>query len=260
MGLLAARTASVKNASKVPEVVLGFWLVKILATTLGETAGASVSMTVTAGYAVANLLFVALFTVAIGLQLTVRRYVPSVYWFAVVVTIALGMTLSGYLARRLGGGYVSFSLLLFVLLVSMLLLWRWVGDRVACQGIAARRDEVFYWLVIAIASTLGTALGDLVVDDLGLGFVDEALLFGALLAPIAVAYFATRISPVNLFWGAFVLTQPLGSTLGDVLMKPRSEGGLAVGTVESYIFLLSSMMLTLLISSEFARLRRSDDQ
>ncbi|WP_193165954.1 COG4705 family protein [Microbulbifer hainanensis] len=255
--VLSVNPAESLTASKVPEVVAGFWLIKILATTLGETGGDSISMTLHAGYAAASLIFLLFFIAALSFQLRSRRFTPSIYWFAVVTTTTLGTTVSDFLDRSLGLGYIHSSMILTVLLVSVLAAWYWVRGRIACQDIADIRDESFYWVAILIANTLGTAVGDYASDDLGLGFGGGSLLFGGLLLTVAIFYFATNVPRARLFWVAFVLTRPLGATLGDILTKSREDGGLAVGTIETSLFILSSMVLAILLVGEFSRLRKS---
>ncbi|WP_346839327.1 hypothetical protein [Microbulbifer sp. SAOS-129_SWC] len=257
MDIRSADAAEGIWSSKVPQVTAGFWLIKILATTLGETGGDAISMTLHAGYAAASLAFLVVFIVALGLQLRSAGYTPSIYWFAVVSTTTLGTTLSDFADRTLGLGYVRSAMMLSLLLLVVLIAWRWARGRIACQDIADPRDEVFYWVAILVANTLGTAAGDFTADDLGLGFGGGALLFGALLALLGATSLVAAGARVGLFWVAYVLTRPLGATLGDVLTKPRDHGGLAVGTIESSLFILSSMILAVLIAGEFNRLRKS---
>ena len=211
--------------SKVPLVTVAFWIIKIFATTLGETGGDALSMTLNLGYAVSSLIFMAFFAIAVAVQVRADRYHPFVYWAVVVATTTVGTTMSDYLDRTAGLGYIKSSIVLFVGVLLVLAAWRAVAGRIEFENIATRRDEVFYWLTILVSNTLGTALGDYVADDAGLGFVRGALLFSGLLVLVALAHFFTKLPKSVLFWAAYVLTRPLGATLGDTLTKPFAHGG-----------------------------------
>ncbi len=224
-------------ANKVPEVTILFWLIKIIATTLGETGGDALSMTLQFGYAVSTLIFFGVFVIAVAAQVAARAYHPFVYWAVIVATTTAGTTLSDYLDRSLDLGYIKASLLLFGGLCAVLGLWRAVTGSVAVNRIADRRAELFYWVTILVSSTLGTGLGDFVASDAGLGFGGGALLFGGALTIIAIAYFTSAMSRTVLFWMAFILTRPLGATLGDLLTKPRAEGGLHLSRIDSSLVL-----------------------
>src|SRR5437588_1881285 len=212
--------------SKVPAVTIGFWIAKILATTVGETGGDALSMTLKLGYAVSTLIFLGFFVVTLAAQVNSKRYHPLYYWVVVVATTTVGTTTSDYLDRTVGLGYIKSSILLFCGVLVVLASWRYTTGHIAMDHITSRRDETFYWLTILVSNTLGTALGDFTADDAGLGFERGALVFAGLLALVALAHYFTKISKPVLFWAAYVLTRPLGATLGDTLTKPHEEGGL----------------------------------
>lgn len=240
--------ATVRRRSKVPEVVFGFWLVKICATTLGETGGDALSMTLRLGYAVSSLIFLAFFAVALTAQIKATRYHPAIYWTVVVATTTVGTTSSDFIDRTLGVGYVVSSIVLAIGVAMMLVLWRLTAGRIEYENIRTRRDELFYWVTILIANTLGTALGDYVADDVGLGFVRGALLFTLVLVVIGALYFLTEVSKAWLFWAAYVLTRPLGATVGDTLTKPHSDGGLALSRITSSLVIALLMIVIVAIN------------
>src|ERR1700716_4305181 len=212
--------------SKVPEVTFAFWIAKICATTLGETGGDALSMTLNLGYAVSTLIFLGLFAAALAGQLTATRFHPVLYWVVVVATTTVGTTTSDYLDRTLGLGYVKSSIILFCAVIAVLLIWRAVSGTISVDRITNPTNEFFYWLTILVSNTLGTALGDFTASTTGLGFERGALVFGTLLAVVAAARYGTKIPGMVLFWAAYVLTRPLGATLGDALTKPHDAGGL----------------------------------
>jgi uncharacterized membrane-anchored protein len=216
--------------SKIPQVTLAFWIVKICATTLGETAGDLLSMTLHVGYAVSTILLFSVFALALTAQLLAKTFRPALYWTVVLATSAAGTTMSDFMDRTLGLGYAKGSLILVGLLIATLLIWRKAEGSLSVEAISTRRGEVFYWLAILFSNTLGTALGDYLADDSGLGFLGAALLIGGLLGLVVGAHFWTKISSVALFWIAFILTRPFGATFGDLLSKPQSKGGLNFGT------------------------------
>ncbi len=242
-GALPAREQS--PASKVPAATAAFWLVKICATTVGETGADALSMTLKLGYALTTAIFLAVFLVAITFQMGARRYRPAIYWAVVVATTTVGTTASDFIDRTLHVGYVRASVMLLALVVGVLVAWRLVAGRVAADRIATRTDEAFYWLAILTSNTLGTALGDFTADRTGLGFGFEygALLFAALLAGTAIAYRLRLLPPTILFWAAYVLTRPLGATLGDTLTKPHAQGGLAFGRFDASFAIAATMVL-----------------
>jgi uncharacterized membrane-anchored protein len=213
--------------SKVPAVTLTFWIIKIAATTLGETGGDSASMTLGLGYLASTLIFLALFAVLLGFQISARRFHPYLYWGTIIASTTAGTTLADFADRSLGIGYPGGSLLLLGCVLISLVAWYRTEGSVSVNTVSTPRVEIFYWVTITFSQTLGTALGDWAADG-GLGYGGGALLFGALLALVALAYLVTRASHVVLFWLAFVLTRPLGATVGDFFDKPHAQGGLEV--------------------------------
>jgi uncharacterized membrane-anchored protein len=234
--------------SKVPRVTLMFWVIKICATTVGETGGDALSMTLALGYAVSSVIFLGFFCVTLAAQLAAKRYHPFVYWAVVVATTTVGTTMSDYLDRTLGLGYVKSSLLLFCGVVVVLLVWRRVMGRIEFENIATTNDEVFYWVTILVSNTLGTALGDFVATDTGLGFERGALVFAGLLTLVAAAHFFTTAADSVAFWAAYVLTRPLGATLGDLITKPHGEGGLELGRITSSLVIAAVMVVMIVVT------------
>ncbi|MGE5564630.1 MAG: hypothetical protein ACM3YN_00515 [Parcubacteria group bacterium] len=213
--------------SKVPEVTLGFWIIKVLATTLGETAGDTVSMTMNLGYLVGTAIFLTLLVVLVGAQVRARRFHPFLYWATIIASTTAGTTMADFATRSLGIGYTGGSALLLVCVLASLAAWRLTLGSVSVETVVSAKSEAFYWLTITFSQTLGTALGDWTADTNGLGYLGAAAIFGALLAGLAVLYFGTKTNRVFLFWTAFILTRPLGATVGDFLDKPLDHGGLA---------------------------------
>jgi len=234
--------AADRALSKVPQATLAFWVIKILATTLGETGGDALSMQLNLGYAVATLIFLAFFAVTVTAQVMAKRYHAAFYWAVVVATTTVGTTTSDYIDRTLGLGYVVSSLMLLTGVIAMLLLWRRVTGHIAVDHVTGRTDESFYWLTILVSNTLGTALGDFTADTAGIGFEGGALIFAGLIGVVAAAYFFTRIPRALLFWAAYVLTRPLGATLGDTLTKPFAQGGLNLSRIDSSLVIAAVMI------------------
>lgn len=234
--------------SKVPQVTLMFWVIKIFATTLGETGGDAVTMTWKLGYAVGSLIFLGFFAVTLAAQVASKRYHPFVYWAVVVATTTVGTTMSDYFDRTLGLGYVKSSIILLCGVLAILFVWRLVMGRIEFENIINRKDEVFYWLTILVSNTLGTALGDFTADDAGLGFERGALVFAGLIALVAVAHYFTKISDSILFWAAYILTRPLGATLGDTLTKPHREGGLNLSRITSSLVIAAVMIVMIFLT------------
>jgi uncharacterized membrane-anchored protein len=227
---------------KIAEVTLLFWIMKICATTLGETAGDLLAQTMNVGYGVSSAILIGLFLVLLLGQLAARRYIPALYWAVILATSTAGTTMSDYMDRTLGLGYATGSLILVALLLVVLGLW-WASERtLSVSDITTRRGELFYWTAIIFSNTLGTALGDYLADSSGLGFGGGALLIGSLLAVVVLAYYFTGISRVVLFWVAFVLTRPFGATFGDLLTKPVAKNGLGFGTQGSSLILLGLLV------------------
>lgn len=217
-----------KTVSKVAEVTILFWIIKILATTLGETGGDAVSMSMNLGYLVGTAIFAVVFLAAVSVQIRAKRFHPVLYWLTIIATTTVGTTMADFADRSLGIGYAGGTALLFALLMGSLFVWHRALGSISVDTVSSPRSEVFYWMTIMFSQTLGTALGDWTADTAGLGYTGGALVFGALLALVAAAYFWTKISRVTLFWAAFILTRPLGAVVGDLLDKPLSAGGLAL--------------------------------
>jgi uncharacterized membrane-anchored protein len=248
------RSAHLHNdatAAKVPAVTLGFWIAKVAATTLGETGGDWVTMSLNLGYLVGTGIFAALFVVLVSGQVKAARFHPVLYWATIVATTTLGTTMADFFDRSIGVGYPGGTSIIGALLLASLFVWHRVEGTVSIQSITTARAEWFYWCTILFSQTLGTALGDWTAGDdrggLGLGYEHAALLFGAALLVIAALYFWTRASRTWLFWAAFVLTRPLGATVGDFLDKPLSQGGLQLSRLYASLALLIVMTLCVLM-------------
>ncbi len=212
--------------SKVPEVTLMFWVIKVLATTLGETGGDAVSMSMNLGYLVSTGIFAVIFMIAVITQISAKKFHPILYWVTIIATTTVGTTLADYADRSLGIGYLGGTTLLFTFLMASLFIWHRTLGSIAVDSVSSPKSEMFYWMTIMFSQTLGTALGDWTADSAGLGYGGAAIVFSIMLAVIVVLYFATRVSRTALFWGAFILTRPLGAVVGDFLDKPISQGGL----------------------------------
>lgn len=246
---------AVQILRKIPHVTAVFWVMKICATTLGETGGDLLSKTMHVGYGVASLVFLSFFLITLLLQLMATRYHPPLFWAVIVTTSTAGTTMSDYMDRTLGLGYALGSLILVAILLLILGLWRVTEKTLSVDDVTTRRREIFYWSAILFSNTLGTALGDYLADDTGLGFAGGALLIGSALALVLVATYFTKLSRVLLFWIAFVLTRPFGATMGDVLIRPPEEGGLDLGTLGASVALLG--VLVILVLREVALLHRA---
>jgi uncharacterized membrane-anchored protein len=229
--------------SKVPAVTLGFWIIKIVVTTLGETGGDAVSMTLNWGYALSSIMFIGVFVVAVAAQISAKTFHPFLYWAVIIATTAAGTTMADFADRSLGIGYPGGSLILFALVMASLGIWYWRAGSISVDTVASPRIEMFYWTAILFSQTLGTALGDWMADSNGLGYERGALMFAAGLVVVAAAYFYTNVSRPLLFWSAFILTRPLGATLGDFLDKPVADGGLAFGR-----FYASALLAALIVA------------
>jgi uncharacterized membrane-anchored protein len=222
---------------KLPELTALFWITKIIATTLGETAGDLLSMTFNVGYAISSLLLFGFFIVMVSIQLWRSHYSPWIYWFVILATSTSGTTMSDYMDRTLGLGYAKGSLVIAITLVLILLLWKFTQKTLSVTNITYRQTELFYWAAILVSNTLGTALGDYLADDSGLGFAGGAILIGGVLLLLILAHYYTKLSTVFLFWMAFILTRPFGATFGDLLTKSSVKGGLDFGTKGSSLLL-----------------------
>jgi uncharacterized membrane-anchored protein len=227
--------------SKVPEVTLIFWIIKILATTLGETGGDAVTMSMHLGYLVGTAIFAAIFIIAVMVQVAAKKFHPVIYWTTIIATTTVGTTLADFADRSLGVGYAGGTIILVTLLVLSLFTWYRTLGSVAVDTVSSPKSEIFYWITIMFSQTLGTALGDWTADTAGLGYEGGAIVFGTMLALIAVAYYRTRISHTVLFWAAFILTRPLGAVVGDFLDKPFSSGGLDLSRYSASAALLFLM-------------------
>ncbi|MBI1216798.1 MAG: hypothetical protein GC185_13405 [Alphaproteobacteria bacterium] len=227
--------------NKIANVTLAFWIIKICATTVGETGGDLLSMTLNVGYAVSSLILISFFIVTLVAQMKIDRFHPYLYWSVILSTSTAGTTMSDFLDRTAGLGYVEGASLLCTLLVAVLLVWRFTLGSIAVDHISQPKAEMFYWTAILVSNTLGTALGDFLADSSGLGYGMSNLLITSCIAAIALAYFFTKIPRTALFWAAFVLTRPFGATMGDLLTKTPHQGGLGFGTLGSSIVLLAVM-------------------
>jgi uncharacterized membrane-anchored protein len=229
----------IAKMSKLPQITAFFWIMKICATTLGETAGDLLSMTLKVGYAVSSTILIGVFLASLVSQLMSKSYNPLLYWTVILSTSTAGTTMSDYMNRTLGLGYTIGSTILLTLLLATLAFWRFSVGSLSVNNVKTPKIELLYWTAILFSNTLGTAVGDFLADTSGLGFAGGALLISSLLAVVLAAHYFTEISAVLLFWVAFVLTRPFGATLGDVLTKSHEKGGLNFGTVGSSIVLLS---------------------
>lgn len=253
MRTATAAIAESDVVSKVPRLTIAFWAAKILATTVGETGGDALSMTLNLGYAVSTLIFLAFFVVTVSAQVAARRYRPIFYWAVVVATTTVGTTTSDYFDRTLGLGYVRSSAALLCAVVVVLAVWHFSTGVIAIDRVTSRKDEIFYWATILVSNTLGTALGDFVATTTGLGFEGGAVVFAALLAAVAAAHYFSRAPDTLLFWAAYVLTRPLGATLGDTLTKSHAEGGLAFSRITSTLLIAAAMLVVVAVMSSRGR-------
>ncbi|MDT9641124.1 MULTISPECIES: COG4705 family protein [Pseudomonas] len=240
--------------NKLPQITLAFWVMKICATTLGETAGDLLSMTLNVGYAISSMILISVFLLTLVTQLWSKTYNPVLYWIVILSTSTAGTTMSDFMDRTLGLGYASGSLILIGILLAIFALWRLSGDSLNVNKIQTFRGEMFYWMAILFSNTLGTALGDYLADDSGLGFAGGALLIGLTIAVVVLLKYFTRLSSVLLFWVAFVLTRPFGATLGDFLTKPHEKGGLDFGTIGSSA-VLAGILLVMIVGAAWAQSR-----
>ena len=242
--------------AKVPQVMLGFWIIKILATTLGETGGDAVTMSwlgettdeaTGKGYLIGTAIFGVIFIAAVLVQIAAKKFHPFLYWFTIVATTTVGTTLADYCTRSLGIGYTGGSTILLVLVIASLLAWRWTTGSISIETVRTAKTEIFYWVTIMFSQTLGTALGDWVADTNEMGYLGAAAIFGGLLAVTALLYYFTSVSHAVLFWAAFILTRPLGAVVGDFLDKPHAEGGLALGRYSASLALVVVMIALILL-------------
>ena len=242
--------------SKVPQVTLGFWIIKILATTLGETGGDAVTMSWLGettpnangiGYLIGTEIFAVIFIVAVLVQIRAKKFHPFLYWLTIVATTTVGTTLADYCTRSLGIGYTGGSTILLTCVIVSLVIWRWATGSISIETVSTPSVEIFYWVTIMFSQTLGTALGDWVADTNDMGYLGAAAVFGGLLLLTALLYYRTSFSRVILFWAAFILTRPLGATVGDFLDKPIANGGLALSRYTASVALLVVIVALILI-------------
>ncbi|BBD65440.1 hypothetical protein NIES4072_08850 [Nostoc commune NIES-4072] len=235
--------------SKLPHITAFFWIMKICATTLGETAGDLLSMTLNVGYAISSLILIGVFLATLITQLISKSYNPLLYWTVILSTSTAGTTMSDFMDRTLGLGYATGTTILVTILLTILAFWRFCVGSLSVNNIKTPKVELLYWTTILFSNTLGTAMGDFLADSSGLGFAGGALLISSLLALVLAAHYYTQISQVMLFWIAFVLTRPFGATLGDILTKPHIKGGLDFGTIGSSIVLVSILGVCILFTT-----------
>ncbi|EGF32955.1 integral membrane protein (Rhomboid family) [Oxalobacteraceae bacterium IMCC9480] len=241
-----------KSLAKVPEVTLVFWVIKIAATTLGETGGDAVSMSMNLGYLIGTIIFLAVFLVAVFAQIKTKTFQPLLYWTTIIATTTVGTTLADFADRSLGIGYGGGSALLTALLFGSLLLWHRTLGSVSVSTVSSPKAELFYWVTIMFSQTLGTALGDWTAGTAGLGYTGAAIVFGALLALVVALYYWTTVSRTLLFWAAFILTRPLGAVVGDFLDKPLSAGGLALSRYSASAALFAFILISILLFKQNA--------
>jgi len=238
---------------KVPEITLTFWIIKIFATTLGETGGDAVSMSMNLGYLIGTMIFSVVFVGLVIIQICKKKLNSYIYWMTIVATTTLGTTLADFCTRSLGIGYAGGSFLLLVLLMGSLFIWKRTMGSVSVDTVNSPKTEMFFWGTIMFSQTLGTALGDWSADTMGLGYSGAAMVFGTLLLFVAAAYFWTNISPAALFWTAFILTRPLGAVVGDFLDKPISSGGLELSRYLASAVLLICIVSLIVLSEQRAK-------
>ncbi len=241
-----------RTLSKVPEVTLIFWIVKIAATTLGETGGDTVSMSMNLGYLVGTAIFAAIFLVAVAAQIKAKGFHPFLYWTTIIATTTVGTTLADFADRSLGIGYTGGASLLFCLLMASLAIWYISLGSVSVDTVSSPKVEIFYWITIMFSQTLGTALGDWTASTAGLGYRGGAIVFSVFLGVVIAAYYWTKISRTLLFWAAFILTRPLGAVVGDFLDKPLNAGGLALSRYSASAAILAFMLTCILFFKQRA--------
>ena len=242
------------SLNKLPAITFSFWIMKICATTLGETAGDLFSMTMNIGYAISSLILLGFFFRMLFAQLSSKKFKPIIYWTTILATSTAGTTISDFMDRTLGLGYAMGSIILASLLTVTLIAWKITEKSLSVSDIVSKRGEIFYWTAILISNTLGTALGDFLSDNSGLGFAGGAILIGSILLLLVLLFYFTKISHIILFWLAFVLTRPFGATFGDLLTKTTEKGGLDFGTKGSSLILF--IILVVLVSISIFKLKK----
>jgi uncharacterized membrane-anchored protein len=243
------------SAAKVPQLTLLFWIIKVAATTLGETGGDAVSMSMDLGYLLSTGVFAALFAAAVAAQIAAKQFHPVLYWLTIIASTTVGTTLADFADRSLGIGYAGGSSILLALLLISLFVWHRSLGSISVETVSAPKAELFYWVTIMFSQTLGTALGDWTADTAGLGYLGAALIFGGLLALVVAAYLWTAVSRTLLFWLAFVLTRPLGAVVGDYLDKPLAQGGLALSRYSATAVLLAFIAACVLLFPQRAAVK-----
>jgi uncharacterized membrane-anchored protein len=244
---LAVKHEIDRSISKVPELTLIFWIIKIFATTLGETGGDAVSMSMNLGYLIGTGIFAVIFLIAVTIQIKAPRFHPVIYWITIVATTTVGTTMADFCTRSLGIGYTGGSSLLLAMLLGSLFVWYRTMGTISVQSINNAKAEAFYWVTIMFSQTLGTALGDWTSDSMGFGYGGSAVIFSVLLLAILGIYFSTKISRTILFWAAFILTRPLGAVVGDYLDKPVEKGGLALSRYSASLVILGLIVACIFI-------------
>jgi uncharacterized membrane-anchored protein len=241
--------------SKVAAVTVSFWIIKILCTTLGETGGDAVTMSMNLGYAIGTSIFAVIFLAAVIAQVMAKKFHPFLYWFTIIATTTVGTTMADLADRSEGLGYAWGSALLLTLVLGSLGLWYWTTGTVSVGTVSSPKSEVFYWITIMFSQTLGTALGDWAADDAGLGYLGGVAVFGGALVVVAALYFLTRISRTALFWAAFILTRPLGAVSGDLFDKPVAQGGMAISRYTASGVLALAILICVLVFPQRPALR-----
>jgi len=249
--------ASDDEFSKVAAVTFSFWIIKILCTTLGETGGDAVTMSMNLGYLVGTAIFAAIFLVAVVAQVFAKKFYPFLYWFTIIATTTVGTTMADFADRSLGMGYAGGASVLLFLLLASLGVWYWACGSVSVNTVSSPKTEIFYWVTIMFSQTLGTALGDWAADDAGLGYLGGVAVFGGLLVVVAALYFWTKIPRTGLFWVAFILTRPLGAVSGDLFDKPIAQGGFNLSRYTASGVLFAAILICILVFPQRAA-RRSE--
>jgi uncharacterized membrane-anchored protein len=249
MNSLETREAAAtgEQFSKVAAITVSFWIIKILCTTLGETGGDAVTMSMNLGYAVGTSIFAVIFIGAVVAQVFAKKFHPFLYWFTIIATTTVGTTMADLADRSEGLGYAWGSALLLTLVLVSLGVWYWSTGTVAVGAVSSPKSEIFYWVTIMFSQTLGTALGDWAADDAGLGYLGGVGVFGGALLVVAALYFFTKISRTALFWAAFILTRPLGAVSGDLFDKPVAQGGFAISRYTASGVLAAAILICILI-------------
>ena len=241
--------------NRVPQIIFIYWVIKIASTTLGETGADMFSMTFHIGYSITILIFMTIFFILLGIKISIKKYEPILYWLVFTSTAIVGTAISDFIDRTLELGYIVGTLSLIGVLIAILFIWYRIEKDISVEEIRTTNAEVFYWMAFLAANTLGTAMGDLLADELGIGFLNSALIISVILTGIVFLHFYTKVSRVFLFWFAFVLTRPFGATFGDLLTKSVEQGGLDFGTVGSSVFFFVILIVAVLKESNLEKSR-----